>query len=270
VVAFSAGNRNSTPDQVRDKLCPENALADAANAPRPAASATATAAAAAATAAASAASAAASASSAAPTPAASGKLFAEPGRSGVLLVEDIECPQADVGDFLFIEGDLLTKREIRRRCLRCRHCSCCGCAARERQRHANGPQHGHRFLLTRSLRSLFRTWHVVLPCLPANVRRPRRYSYASHQQLASPMTHADELTVGLRAQRLHERVFRHDLVMNACSETTLLLPLSLIRTRQVALDNVTPCVQFHLTPNDAPTMTIKTCISLPTRLSGPG
>ena len=30
------------------------------------------------------------------------------------------------------------------------------------------------------------------------------------------------------------------MVMNACSETTLLLPLSLIRTRQVALDNVTP------------------------------
>jgi len=107
-----------------------SALAKAANAPWPAASATAAAASASATA--SAASAATAASSAAATPAASGKLFAEPGRSGVLLVEDIERPQADVGDFLFIEGDLLTKRKVLRRCLRCRHCSCCGCAARQR------------------------------------------------------------------------------------------------------------------------------------------
>jgi hypothetical protein len=61
------------------------------------------------------------------------------------------------------------------------------------------------------------------------------------------MTHADELTVGLRAQRLHEHVFRHNLAMNACSETTLLLPLSLIRTRQVALDNATSlrAVPYH-------------------------
>jgi hypothetical protein len=85
------------------------------------------------------------------------------------------------------------------------------------------------------------------------------------------MTHADELTVGLRAQRLHERVFRHDMVMNACSETTLLLPLSLIRTRQVALDNVIPlrAVPPH-TERCTDDAFIKTCISLPTRLSEPG
>ena len=56
---------------------------------------------------ASAASAAASASAAALT--AAGMLLAEPGRSGVLLVEDIERPQADVGDFLLIEGELVTR-----------------------------------------------------------------------------------------------------------------------------------------------------------------
>ena len=78
-----------------------SSLADAASSPRDAAAAASAASAASATSAAasaaSATSAAASAASATP-----GQLFAQP---RCLLVEDVERPQADVGDFLLIEGD---------------------------------------------------------------------------------------------------------------------------------------------------------------------
>src|SRR5262249_25310217 len=81
-------------------------LADTANSPRQAAAAASAAAASAA--AASAAAAAASAASAAPAAAAaaSSKFFPKSGRSGVFLVEDVERPQADVGDFFLTESDL--------------------------------------------------------------------------------------------------------------------------------------------------------------------
>ena len=42
-------------------------------------------------------------------------LFAEPGVSGVFLIEDVEGPQADVGDFLLTEDDFTTHRGIPRR-----------------------------------------------------------------------------------------------------------------------------------------------------------
>src|SRR5262244_3585011 len=108
-------------------------LADTANSPRQAAAA-ASAAAAAATAAAAAAASAASAAAAAP--AASGEFFPKSGRSGVFLVEDVERPQADVGDFFLTESDL-GRGGIPRRYFRGRHSSCCGRAACQRQRHAD-------------------------------------------------------------------------------------------------------------------------------------
>jgi hypothetical protein len=37
-------------------------------------------------------------------------LFAEPGGSGSLLVEDVERPQADVGDFFFVENTVTAVR----------------------------------------------------------------------------------------------------------------------------------------------------------------
>src|SRR5262249_56848685 len=77
--------------------------------------------------------AAASTASAAPAAAAaaSGKFFPESGRSGVFLVEDVERPQADVGDFFLTESDL-GRGGIPRRYFRGRHGGCCGCAARQR------------------------------------------------------------------------------------------------------------------------------------------
>ena len=144
-------------------------LADTANSPRQTAAA-------ASAAAASAAAAAASTASAAPAAAAaaSGKFFPESGRSGVFLVEDVERPQADVGDFFLIEGDL-GRGGIPRRYFRRRHSSRRGRTARQRQRHADDSNHRYRFLRIFSLRSTLRMRHSrVLPRLLANVRRPER------------------------------------------------------------------------------------------------
>jgi hypothetical protein len=128
-------------------------LADAANSPREAAAAAAAAATAASAAtgtasaaATSAATAAASATTAPSAAAASAReLLAQARRSGVLLVEDKECPQAHVGNLFLVEGNLRSDRGVpryicyrptgrRRR------------AARQRQRHSHGTQH-HGFLL---------------------------------------------------------------------------------------------------------------------------
>src|SRR5215471_14895079 len=100
-------------------------LADTANSPRQAAAAASAAAAAAAAAAASAASAAPAASAAAAASAASGKFFPKSGRFGVFLVEDVERPQADVGDFFLTESDL-GRGGIPRRYFRGRHGGRCG------------------------------------------------------------------------------------------------------------------------------------------------
>src|SRR5215831_4603790 len=140
-------------------------LADTANSPRQ----TAAAASAAAAAAAAAAATAAPAASAAP-----GKFFPKSRRSGIFLVEDVERPQADVGDFFFTESDL-GRGSIPRRYFCGRHSSCRGCAARQRQRHADDSNHRYGFLWIFSLRSTLRMRHSrVLPRLLANVRRPER------------------------------------------------------------------------------------------------
>jgi len=136
--------------------CP--GLADGATAPRQAAAATA--ATAAATAATSAAASAASATSAAAATSAatSGHLFTKR-RPEVLLVEDIERAEADVGDLLLGEGEPRARRGILRRHVRHRTGGCRRCAARQRQRHANDSQRRHDFLPALSLRSLLRHCH---------------------------------------------------------------------------------------------------------------
>src|SRR5262252_6393034 len=142
-------------------------LADAANSPRQAAPA------------------------AAAASAASGKFFPKSGRFGVFLVEDVERPQADVGDFFLTESDL-GRGGIPRRYFRGRHGGRCGCAARQRQRHADDSNNRYGFLRMFSLRSTLRVRHSrVLPRLLANVRRPERYWYALTTRLARPITHAD-------------------------------------------------------------------------------
>jgi len=188
-------------------------LADTANSPRQAAAAASAAAASAA--AASAAAAAASAASAAPAAAAaaSGEFFPKSGRSGVFLVEDVERPQADVGDFFLTESDL-GRGGIPRRYFRGRHSGCCGCAARQRQRHADDSHHRYGFLRMFSLRSTLRVRHSrVLPRLLANVRRPERYWYALPMHLARPITHADWCSLheaDTRGCRQREQLFiRH-------------------------------------------------------------
>ena len=101
----------------RNRKAPQ--LADAARSPRQAAAAAAATTAAAAAAAASAAPAAPAASAAAATSAAtSGNLFTEPRRAGVLLVENEERSQADVGDLLLGEGKSRARRGVLRRHVR--------------------------------------------------------------------------------------------------------------------------------------------------------
>jgi hypothetical protein len=193
-------------------------LADTANSPRQtAAAASAAAASAAAASAASAAGAAASAASAASATsaasAASGKPFAKSGRSGVFLVEDVECPQADVGDFFLTESDL-GREGIPRRHIRGRHSGCCGCPARQRQGHTDNPNHRYGFLRIFSLRSTLRLRHSrVLPRLLANVQRPERYSYALPMHLARPITHTDWRSLheaDARWRRQGEQLFIRD------------------------------------------------------------
>jgi hypothetical protein len=58
------------------------------------------------------------------------------------------------------------------------------------------------------------------------------------------MMYAVELTVGLR---VHERTFMHDIVMNACSETTFVAHPS----NKSSSTTSSSCVQFHITLIDA-------------------
>jgi hypothetical protein len=129
-------------------------LAEAATsggqAPAPAAAA----AAATAAASAAAASAAAASAAAASAAAASGELHAGLMRAAALLVEDVECRQADIGDFFFTERDRRCG-VARGRHIRCRPDGRRGSSARERQGKPSRSQHRYGFRPTRSLR-----WHT--------------------------------------------------------------------------------------------------------------
>ena len=116
------------------------------------------------------------ASASAPTAAASAPLgypFIEPGSSHVFPVEDIECREADVGDFLLLESKQRSRCSRLRRSIG-RRWSCSRCAAGHCQGHPRGPPNRQGFLATFSLRSLFRTRHSP-PSLymRANARRMR-------------------------------------------------------------------------------------------------
>jgi hypothetical protein len=146
-------------------------LADGATSPgQAAAAASAATTAAAAAAAATAASAAAPATAAAATSAPLRNLFPDVGRAGVFLVEDVERPQADVGDFFLTEHDL-GESGIPGRRIRTRHGGRGGCSARERQRRDSDSYNRYGLLVSFSLRSLLLVRHrLVLPYLPADVR----------------------------------------------------------------------------------------------------
>jgi hypothetical protein len=105
------------------------------------------------------------ASASAPTAAASAPLgypFIEPGSSHVFPVEDIECREADVGDFLLLESKQRSRCSRWRRSVRCRR-NCGRCTASHRQRHPCGPPNRQGFLSTFPLRSLFRARHSDPP-----------------------------------------------------------------------------------------------------------
>src|SRR4051794_21775314 len=119
------------------------ALADGATSPRQAAAATA--AAAAATAATASPAAASATPPAAPTATAtsaapSGNLFAGPSCAGILLVENKERAEADVGDLFFTESESGSRCGILGWSIRNRPGGRRRCAARQRQRHANDSQ----------------------------------------------------------------------------------------------------------------------------------
>jgi hypothetical protein len=141
----------------RNRTAPELS-ADAARTPRQAAAA-ATAAAATTAATSGAATATSATSAAAATSAATGHLLTEPRSAGVLLVENEERSQADVGDLLLAEGEPRSRRGIFRRHVRHRTGRCRRCAARQRQRHANDSQRRYDFFPALSLRSLLRHCH---------------------------------------------------------------------------------------------------------------
>jgi hypothetical protein len=102
----------------------------------------------------------ASAASAASPP---GKFFADFRCSGVLLVEDIECRQADVRDFLLTESDFVTRYGVPRRYVRCWPTGSRRCAARKNQRHPSDSQHRYGFPRTLSLRGVLRMRHSRVP-----------------------------------------------------------------------------------------------------------
>jgi hypothetical protein len=87
-----------------------------------------------------AASAAAASAAAAAAAATLGDFIAKLGLCGVFLVEDVERPQTDVGDFLLTEIDFVTRGGILGRHV-CRRCGRCGRSAHERERHSGDSQH---------------------------------------------------------------------------------------------------------------------------------
>ena len=103
----------------------------------------------------------ASAASPATAPAASppGKFFADLGRSGVLLVEDIERRQADVRELLLTESDFVTRCGVPRPYVHCWPTGSGRCAGRKRQRNPSDSQHRYGFPRTLSLRGMVRMRH---------------------------------------------------------------------------------------------------------------
>jgi hypothetical protein len=130
-------------------------LAGAATSPRPAAAAATAATTAAAPTAAAAAAATATAATAAP-----GGLLTKLGRCGVLLVEHIEGRQADVGNLLLAEEELMLCGGVLRRNIRRRSTSSCRRPTGHSKRHAGDSQNGDGLAPTASLCRLLRARHL--------------------------------------------------------------------------------------------------------------
>ena len=96
------------------------------------------------------------ATAAAPAPL--GYPFIEPGSSHVFPIEGIECCEADVRDFLFIESKQRSRCSRLRRSVRRRR-SGGRCTASHRQGHPCGPPNRQGFLPTLPIRSLPRARH---------------------------------------------------------------------------------------------------------------
>ena len=186
----------------RNRKAPQ--LADAARSPRQAAAATT-----ATTATTAATSGAATATSAAPaaaatSAAATGHLLTEPRCAGILLVENEERSQADVGDLLLAESKSRARRGILRRHVRHRTGGCRRCAARQRQRHANDSQRRDNFFPALSLRSLLRHCHRRILHEFQHmfaVARSRRVGFALTPCKAEPLAGTHRRCAGFR---LHE------------------------------------------------------------------
>src|SRR5262249_28099225 len=120
------------------------------------------------------------------------KLHGSRRQSGGFLVEDVECRQADVGDFLFAKNDLLIGADVGRRHGggRCTG-RCCGAPGKQGMTRCSHSRHGVAcdfsacgFVPSLLLGRLLRTWHTELPqCLTA-ICRSACLSYARKNSLA--------------------------------------------------------------------------------------
>jgi hypothetical protein len=87
----------------------------------------------------------------APTTPPVGRLYASLERCVVLMVEDVEGRQVDVGNFFLTEEELVMRSGILHRHIHRRSSSRCGCSAGHRQRHSGDTQGGGRSVPTVSL-----------------------------------------------------------------------------------------------------------------------
>jgi hypothetical protein len=111
--------------------------------------------------------------SAAAAASAPGDLHAVLGGCGVLLVENIERRQADVGDFFFTESDGVTRSKVRRQRLILRRRDRSGRTARQRESQSRGSQHRYSFCYTFALRSLLYPCHNVASSIPCRCSESR-------------------------------------------------------------------------------------------------
>jgi hypothetical protein len=88
-------------------------------------------------------------------------------RPNPFFVKDVECRQAKVEDFLFMEDDFAALSCVARHRIERWRRVCQGCSARQRQRQSRRPQNRNGFSATRSLGSLLSARHCrTLPGYP--------------------------------------------------------------------------------------------------------
>jgi hypothetical protein len=87
----------------------------------------------------------------------------EPLAGVAFLVEDMECRQTDLGNFLLAQRNFVSHSCVARQRIRCWRTAGSVCSARQRQRQPGRPQNRHGFAPTLCLRSLLRARHVESP-----------------------------------------------------------------------------------------------------------